>query len=461
MKRIAIVGAGFSGTMTAVQLIRTTKIPLAIFLFDEKQRFHRGIAYSPFSAHYILNVPCSKMSAFPDEPNDFVDWYMESFNISLEQKEKISNAFLPREIYGKYLTDVWKQAQAIASTKNVSVSLIPKKIKKLKRQSESISLFVEDDLIVEVDYCVLATGNQLPGNPKLNVMNYVDSPRYFRNPWDLSSLPFPLDNKLPVCIIGNGLTMAETVLGLREKGFEGLIYSISPNGFQILPNRLQEEIVPELNEQLSVVVRLADVLRIVNKWKRKYLQAGLSFEPLIATLRPHVQRLWIGFSLEERKFFMSHLRHAWGVARHRISLEIHQQLELLRDAQLLKVIAGRLIEITDDEQLIHVSFKERKSGSSTSLKASVVINCTGPETDISRLPDHFLYSCLQEGLIVQDDLRLGIRCAIETFTVISSEGKADKRIFAIGPNLKGELWESTAVNEIRRQAKQLAVVLLS
>ena len=42
MKKIGIIGGGFSGTMTAVQLITKTPVPLSISIINEKESFNKA-----------------------------------------------------------------------------------------------------------------------------------------------------------------------------------------------------------------------------------------------------------------------------------------------------------------------------------------------------------------------------------------------------------------------------------
>ncbi len=71
MKRIGIIGAGFSGTMTAVNLIENSNEIIEILLFEKENPIGKGIAYSPYSKKQLLNVPTSKMSAFKELPDHF------------------------------------------------------------------------------------------------------------------------------------------------------------------------------------------------------------------------------------------------------------------------------------------------------------------------------------------------------------------------------------------------------
>src|SRR5690606_33568762 len=94
-----------------------------------------------------------------------------------------------------------------------------------------------------------------------------------------------------------------------------------------------------------------------------------------------------------------------------------------------------------------------------SIQVSRVINCTGPETNLMNLNGSFLKKCLLNGIISQDSLKLGIRANTETFQVIDSQGKLQPNLLTLGSNLKGELWESTAINELREQADKIAGIL--
>ena len=74
MEHIAIIGGGFSGTMTAVNLARLSTRPLRIYVVNSGHPAGRGVAYGTKRAEHLLNVAARNMSAFPDHPNHFLDW---------------------------------------------------------------------------------------------------------------------------------------------------------------------------------------------------------------------------------------------------------------------------------------------------------------------------------------------------------------------------------------------------
>ena len=86
------------------------------------------------------------------------------------------------------------------------------------------------------------------------------------------------------------------------------------------------------------------------------------------------------------------------------------------------------------------------------LRVAKVINCTGPRTDYSKYQHPLLINLLAAGLISHDALALGID-ALPDGQVLRYNRKPVGWLFTIGAPLKGVLWESTAVAEIRVQAQ--------
>jgi hypothetical protein len=54
---------------------------------------------------------------------------------------------------------------------------------------------------------------------------------------------------------------------------------------------------------------------------------------------------------------------------------------------------------------------------------------------------------------------LGIQTDVSDFSVKNKHGKPQSGLHTLGANLRGELWESTAVNELRQQSKDLALII--
>lgn len=445
--------------MTAVHLIEQGTRPLELILIDNGGALNKGIAYHPYSRRQLLNVIAAKMSAYPGKPDHFLDWLCTRDGFEDHDRSLVAQAFLPRYLYGEYLAHIWRGALATCRQKNISVSVLQDTVCDLDVTESGVSMHLAGGGVIQAGTCILATGNQLPGNPAIKDESFYKSPLYFQNPWDIESVT-GIAGSLPVLIMGNGLTMVDTVTGLLENGFNGTILSVSPNGYNILPQRHSLLRYTEISGELSGNIPLYDLVRLVHKHIKKVRSLGISAGPVIDAIRPFTQTIWGNFTMEEKRVFLSRFRHLWGVARHRVPLTVHDRIQQLRIDGKLVVIAGKIVDISESANSAIVEYYDKKAGVIRKTAVSRVINCTGPETDFSKLEHHLLNSLLRKGVITQDPFRLGIRTNTATFEVLSAEGKPQPVLLTLGGNLKGELWESTAVPELRVQAVALVRWLL-
>ena len=93
------------------------------------------------------------------------------------------------------------------------------------------------------------------------------------------------------------------------------------------------------------------------------------------------------------------------------------------------------------------------------FEAALAINCTGPHTRFSATRSALLQQLLGSGLAQPDAMDMGIRVDPD-FTVIGRDGRRSSVLLALGPLLRGTLWESIAVPELRGQALRVAQTLL-
>lgn len=454
-----IIGGGFSGGMTAVNLVRKGSSPLVIDLIEPGKDPLRGTAYSSYSDKHLLNVATHKMSAFHEDPGHFLNWVMQKERFSVVNESIVGSAFLPRNTYGEYLTDVWQKTIVAASQKGIFLRHYQTTVQRIERIEGKLKILLANDSDIFPDSVVIATGNLAPADPSGIPEEVLQSPHYFKNPWNAAAVS-DCEGMGEILIVGNGLTMVDTVIGLKESGFKGVIHALSPHGFNILPHRHNGMGYDQIKKELEGELSLYELIGLVNRHIGSIREFGISAEPVVDAIRPHMQRIWKNFSEEEKRLFMRRVRHLWGVARHRIPLHIHDKIQQLRLDQKLIVRSGKITSAQWRNNRLEVSYFDKKLNDMKALKVSRIINCTGPQTDLRQVPEHFLHDCLNDGMITQDKLNLGIRAHTETYEVMDSQGHYQKDLFTLGSLLKGELWESTAVNELRVQAAQLADHLL-
>ena len=452
---ISIIGGGFAGTLLARQIIERTK-QYTIYLFNHTSELAKGVAYDCNQNTALLNVIASKMSAFPDDNDHFLNWCLNHPNYKNESKSIVGSAFLPRKIYGEYLNAIWNETLSIAKEKGCELEVISEKVISIEKVENQFIVSTNDQKIVS-NSCVLATGNEEPGKPKNCPDSLLTDSNYFSNPWkiDFSKINY----SLPVLIIGNGLTMVDTVLSLREHHFSQKIISISPNGFNILPHR---NFNLDFKSQLATIqtpISLLELVQLFNQEVKTLRKFGVSPEPIIDAFRPNVAKVWQQFSKEEKAKFMGRVRHIWGVARHRIPFVSYDKIMKEQINQQLEILAGKLVDLNQSNEGNKITLWDKRLKSNKEFIVGSIINCTGPETKITATKNDLLKQLLVDGLISQDSLHLGLQANTKTFRTINTENQENEHLFAIGSLLKGELWESTAVNELKNQAKELAVLL--
>lgn len=452
---ISIIGGGFAGTLLARQIIERTN-QYTIYLFNHTSELAKGVAYDCNQNTALLNVIASKMSAFTDDNEHFLNWCLNHTNYKNESKSIVGSAFLPRKIYGEYLKDIWNETLLKAKEKGSEIIVISDKVISIEKVENQFIVFTYEKKI-ESDICVLATGNEEPGKPKNCPDSLLTDSNYFSNPWkiDFSKINY----SLPILIIGNGLTMVDTVLSLREHHFSQKIISISPNGFNILPHRNFNLDFKSQLATIQIPISLLELVHLFNQEVKTLRKFGVSPEPIIDAFRPNVEKVWQQFSEEEKAKFMGRIRHIWGVARHRIPFVSYDKIMKEQINQQLEILAGKLVELNKSNEGNKVTLWDKRLKSNKEFLVGSVINCTGPETKITATKNDLLKQLYADGMISQDSLNLGLRANTKTFRTINAENQENEHLFAIGSLLKGELWESTAVNELKNQAKELAVLL--
>jgi len=66
-----VIGAGFSGTLLTLHLLRRCPPATRICLIERNAQFGRGQVYATPNPGHLLNVPAGRMSAFPDQPGHY------------------------------------------------------------------------------------------------------------------------------------------------------------------------------------------------------------------------------------------------------------------------------------------------------------------------------------------------------------------------------------------------------
>ncbi|MBX3289308.1 MAG: FAD/NAD(P)-binding protein [Acidobacteria bacterium] len=325
MKRITIIGGGASGTLTAVNLLRNSgEGPLTISLIEKRTEIGRGVAYSTDHDLHFLNVPAGKMSAFPDDPDNFHQWLLSNgFDYA-------ASDFVPRKLYGRYLRELLDDAFANASP-NAVINIINDEPENIVFEGDTANVILRSGEKIASDKVVLAFGNFPPPHPSVPDLRFTEQPKYIRNVWEKDVLSVT-DKDDAVLVIGTGLSMVDVALRLNDSGHKGPIYVISTRGLVPSVHKLGFN-YEQFNDTLLKFERITDVLKEVRKHSVASSDQDSDWRAVIDSIRPATQQLWIGLPIAEKRYFMQHLSRHWNSARHRMPPQVAERLEKNEDGR--------------------------------------------------------------------------------------------------------------------------------
>jgi uncharacterized NAD(P)/FAD-binding protein YdhS len=160
----------------------------------------------------------------------------------------------------------------------------------------------------------------------------------------------------------------------------------------------------------------------------------------------------------DKRMFLRHIARYWEVHRHRVPPATARRIDQLRSAGRLSVLPGRVIAVSDKTTGLCIRIEQ--GAPVAEVAAGWLINATGPAADVTAATDPLLRGLLDSGLARPDPLRLGIE-ADARGALLNVSGRPSESIFTLGPPLRGQLYETTAIPEIRDQAAALAGQLLA
>jgi uncharacterized NAD(P)/FAD-binding protein YdhS len=426
LKRVAIIGAGFSGTLLALHL---TRLGCRVLLIERRDRFAAGAAYSTPDICHLLNVRAGNMSAFPDEPSHFAVWLSR-------RGEGDAETFAPRLSYGAYLAELLEQAgEAIMRIEGEVISLA--------ENAEGVRLEISGEELA-ADVAVLAAGNLPPQPPKVVRDAKLPAERFLNDPWGegaAAELDRVADLEGDILLLGSGLTAVDMALSLRARGYNGRLTVMSRRG---LVPRPHESFAPALLDQQPE----GGLLDLARATRKRAAQVG--WRASVDALRPFTVAFWQRLTLRERRAFLRHLRPWWDVHRHRIAPQIASSFRNSNS----EVLAGRIRSVRNDEGTVELCIGLR-GGDEIRRQVAAIVNCTGPAGDIRRTPDLLVAALLKNGIASSDALGLGL--AVDD----SCRLAGSERMYAVGPLTKGMFWEMVAVPDIRSQVREVAARIAS
>ncbi len=460
--RVLVIGAGFSGTVLAVQLLRQTTGPLAVQLLDEPARVGRGLAYGTQDPAHLLNVPAGNMSALADDAGHF-----------LRHARCPAGAFLPRQAYGGYLQALLAETEAAAAAlpggprlERVAGRAVaiepPEEPADGRAVGQPATVQLADGRRLQAERLVLATGHAPAAQPLSAAQQAALGQAWIADPWQRPPAEAaPRDGH--VLLIGGGLTALDLLLSLAGAGHRGPITILSRRGLAPQPHR-EHPSRPAAPDAGALLARMGPTLRGQLRTLRRHVAQAMAegddWRDWIAALRPHTPAWWQGLPAADRGRFLRHLQVHWDTLRHRAAPEAQATAERLAATGQLRRHAGRIVDVQarrDGPAEVHW---QSRRGERHSARVDLVVNCTGPSSRLTPQGTPLLAALAAAGHAAPDAHALGLQVG-PGYGLLDAAGQEQPWLRYLGPLLRARDWEATAVPELRVHAAALARTLLA
>lgn len=452
-RRIAIIGGGAAAaTLLGELLERQSPQPLHLDWYTGGTGIlARGVAYGTSSDRHLLNVRAASMSMFAGKPRGFLDFAQRT------DPAIAGTDFLPRRLYGDYLEAEVERALQQGKANGHHVRVLPFAVDAVVPEYDGITVIQGEDEH-RADAAVLALG-ALPAQPLAGVSDAaLASARYVTDPWRLLADPAGDPPPGKIVLIGLGLTAVDVLLELSAHWPQTRFVAVSRHG--LLPEAHRQAVatpVDDSTEWIQLMHETPDVRQWLRLMREIIAQNSGDWRTLVDSLRPHTPGLWAALPMEQRARFMRHLRWAWERVRHRMPPQVAETIASLETSGRLQRLRGRVQSVDAAGDTLRLALGH--AGETSLLDADLVIQTVGLDTDVRRTRHHLARQLLTNAHIRPDPLGLGVMA--DANGRLQHDGSHWPHLFALGSLLRGTLWESTAMPEIRQQAHRLADQLLA
>ncbi len=432
---LAIIGGGAAGVLVAIQVLRQAQAPLALAIFEPASQLAQGIAYATPWPEHLLNVPAAKMSAFADQPGDFLDYLMAANAYPGEAREVLGERYVCRHYFAAYLQ---QRLQEAAAASPAQLQVIAQPVLGLQPDDHGYQLTLGDGSTLHAAQAVLATGNSMrplpvAGADALPADDVIEA-------WDYDGVR-TLAGDQAVAIVGSGLSMADTVLALVAAGHTGPLHVISRHGLLPLPHAHGG--LPSFDPAVLLPMNLRQRLRALRGFARQAQADGLPWQGVMDRIRPHGQALWCSLDEADQRCFLRHV-----------------VLQALTESGQLRIHRSRLQRVGREGDALRLSGRDA-NGNEQHWTISGVINATGVETRASALRNPLLQQLQADGLARPGPHGLGLDSTVPGDRLRAAGGQSQARLGVLGSLRIGSLWESLAVPELRQQAQALATEVVA
>ena len=306
--------------------------------------------------------------------------------------------FVPRAWYGAYLATLLARAAEDAGGR---LTRVHDRVTRIEQCEGGLLLGTASGDPIEAEAVVLAVGTRPAATWAPDELR--ESPRFVADPWAPAALA-----DLPegdVLLVGTGLTMVDVAITADRPG--RVLHAASRHG--VLPRTHRLPTTPPADPPLGLVhcTDLPSLRRMIEEHVADTVEETGDWRAAIDGLRGVTTAIWQRLPDADKRTFLAEDARTWDAHRHRMPPVTRARLDAVADAGRLVQHVGSVAEVTETTDGLAVRLTD-----GTTLRVGSVVNCTGP-------------------------------------------------LWTLGSLRRGDLWESTAMPEIRVQAAEVARAVLA
>lgn len=446
MTDIAIIGGGAAGASIFGELLRRGGACVH-WVTGRGAVAGRGVAYAAGSERHLLNVRAAGMELFAGADGEFLAFASQRLD------GVRGDDFLPRNLFGDFVEAQVRACADRALQQGRRFHIHGEDAVQLEPLWDGgYAVRLAGGQLLKADSVVLAMGAMPPRPLRAVSREAAQSGAYVPDPWRVGGHA-PVRRLL---VIGTGLSAVDVLLSAATHSPDAELVAVSRHGR--FPFEHATQPLPAFAAQSSLNAALLasnDVRAMLRRFREAIAASpGTDWRSVVDGLRPINARLWRRLDDAGRRQFLRHLRWLWEAARHRVAPASAQAIAALRAEGRLRVHAARVLKV-DGSGPLQVQVRHRATQRLDVVAANRVIQATGLDTAVAYTEHALLSRLLRDGLAVPDPLQLGV-AAHPDGQLLNARGEPQVGLYAIGALLRGNLWECSAMAEIRQAAQQLA-----
>ena len=483
--KIGVIGCGATGVSLLAQMSEQKELEktgeLFITVYDSND-FGRGLPYaSSITDSLIINLPATVMSPFPNKKDAFYQWLV--LNKHKWQKEFpfyncSKDLYPPRKLFGLYLKHLIDELTMLHGKLNFR--FIKEPVVKINRSDNDWQIETNTQHLTKVNSIFLCSGHM----KSQNYLNYNNTQGFYSDPWQMFDSNPDIPREEPIAIIGTRLTAIDTILSLRDKGYQNPLVMFSRSG--ALPTvigcisdyrlcYLSIENIRKLNKGFSVNIPLKKIYELFCEemkfgaeidltlmdvtvtgdslsWLNQQIETSttnveVKWQSVMAAIYAVLPDIWRSLSKDDKNIFLKNYFSIFMVYMAPFPLKSANRIVELMENNILEVHGGlKNIKYHTDKRKFSVENVDAKI-----VDFNHVINATGSGYDVTLSGNLLLSNLKRDGLIIPCS-EGGIEIDYSTQRV-ATENSYYSNFFALGELARGCRFATTDLGQSAKQCK--------